>query len=280
MTALSYAGEQVRLYDHDRFMSAIFAPATVREHLFALYAFNIELAKVREIVSEPLIGQMRLQWWRDTLDKIYAGETIKHEVARPLGAAIVACGIDRAAFDPLIDAREFDLDGVAPSDLEALLTYAEGTGAPVLAIALQVTGGGLDPVAAEIARLAGMGWALTGLLRAVPFHARQHRLYLPADMLETAGVRVSRLFDLKPEPGLYDVVRTIGGRAQANFAAARKLVRKLPRPGRSPALLIELGQIYLGDLRRARWNPITLETRPQRRFTAARLALATLLKGY
>jgi phytoene synthase len=280
MTALSYAGEQVRLYDHDRFMSTIFAPAAVREHLFALYAFNIELAKVREIVSEPLIGQMRLQWWRDTLDKIYAGETIKHEVARPLGVAIVACGIDRAAFDPLIDAREFDLDGVPPSDLAALLAYAEGTGAPVLAIALQVAGGGLDPAAAEIARLAGTGWALTGLLRAVPFHARQHRLYLPADMLETAGVRVSRLFDLKPEAGLYDVVRTIGELAQANFAAARKLVRKLPRAGRSPALLIELGQIYLGDLRHAGWNPIALETRPQRRFIAARLALATLLKGY
>jgi NADH dehydrogenase [ubiquinone] 1 alpha subcomplex assembly factor 6 len=279
MTTLSYAGEQVRLYDHDRFMTAIFAPAAVREHLFALYAFNIELAKVREIVSEPLIGQMRLQWWRDTLDKIYAGETIKHEVARPLGAAITACGISRAAFDPLIDAREFDLDGVPPAGLEAMLTYAEGTGAPLLAIALQITGG-LSPVVPEVARLAGMGWALTGLLRAVPFHARQHRLYLPADMLESAGVRVSRLFDLKPELALYDVVRTIGEETQANFVAARKLVPMLPKAGRSPSLLIELGQIYLGDLGRAGWNPIALETRPRRRFTAARLALATLLKGY
>jgi NADH dehydrogenase [ubiquinone] 1 alpha subcomplex assembly factor 6 len=279
MTALSYAGEQVRLYDHDRFMTAIFAPAAVREHLFALYAFNIELAKVREIVSEPLIGQMRLQWWRDTLDRIYSGETIKHEVARPLGEAIAACGISRVAFDPLIDAREFDLDGVPPADLSGLLTYAEGTGAPLLAIALQIAGG-LGPIAAEIARLAGTGWALTGLLRAVPFHARQHRLYLPADRLESAGVRVSRLFDLKPEPGLSDVVRAIGELAQANFAAARKLVRMLPKEGRSPALLIELGQIYLGDLRQAGWNPITLETRPLRRFTAARLALATLIKGY
>ena len=279
MTALSYAGEQVRLYDHDRFMTAIFAPAAVREHLFALYAFNIELAKTREIVSEPLIGQMRLQWWRDTLDKVYAGETIKHEVARPLGAAIVACGIAREVFDPLIDAREFDLGGVPPADLPALLAYAEATGAPLLSIALRITGS-LGPAADQIARLAGTGWALTGLLRAVPFHARQHRLYLPADRLESAGVRISRLFDLKPEPALSDVVRTIGELAQANFAAARKLVRKLPRAGRSPALLVELGQIYLGDLRRVGWSPIALETRPQRRFTAARLALATLLKGY
>jgi NADH dehydrogenase [ubiquinone] 1 alpha subcomplex assembly factor 6 len=278
VTDLSYCAEQVRLYDHDRFMTVIFAPAAAREHLFALYAFNIELAKVREIVSEPLIGQMRLQWWRDTLDRLYAGGTILHEVARPLGEAIAACELPRAAFDPLIDAREFDLEMTPPADLTALLNYAEGTAAPVLGIALQIAGCGSE--AAEVARLAGTGWALTGLLRAVPFHARQHRLYLPVDMLADAGVRTSRLFDLKPEPELSDVIRTIGERARANFAAARKLVRKLPRAGRSPALLIELGQLYLGDLQKSGWDPIALEKRPPRRFTAARLALAAALKGY
>jgi NADH dehydrogenase [ubiquinone] 1 alpha subcomplex assembly factor 6 len=278
MTNLSYCAEQVRLYDHDRFMTVIFAPAGVREHLFALYAFNIELAKVREIVSEPLIGQMRLQWWRDTLDRRYAGQTIKHEVARPLGEAIVAAAVPRAAFDPLIDAREFDLDMTPPDDLTALLNYAEGTAAPVLGIALQIAGCGSE--AAEVARLAGTAWALTGLLRAVPFHARQHRLYLPSDMLADAGVRTSRLFNLKPEPGLAGIVRTIGERARANFGAARKLVRKLPVAGRSPALLIELGQLYLSDLQRSGWDPIALEKRPPRRLTAARLALAAVFKGY
>ena len=280
MNSLSYSGEQVRLYDHDRFMTAIFAPAAVREHLLALYAFNIELAKVREIVSEPLIGRMRLQWWRDTLDRLYAGETIAHEVARSLGTAIAAGGIARAAFDPLIDAREFDLEPTPPADLQAMLAYAEGTGAPVIGLALQIAGDGSNATAAEVARLVGTGWALTGLLRAVPFHARQHRLYLPADMLDGAGVRTGRLFDLKPEPGLCDVVHTIGERAQANLTAARKLVRNLPRAGRSPALLIEIGQLYLGDLQSAGWDPLVLEKRPQRRFTAARLALAAILKGY
>jgi phytoene synthase len=259
-------------------MTVIFAPAAVREHLFALYAFNIELAKVREIVSEPLIGQMRLQWWRDTLDRLYTGETVMHEVARPLGSAIVAGKVPRAAFDSLIDAREFDLDGTPPADLTALLAYAEGTAAPVLGIALQIAGRGAD--AGEVARLAGTAWALTGLVRAVPFHARQHRLYLPADMLDAAGVRTGRLFDLKPEAGLGNVIRTLGERARANFAAARKLVRTLPRAGRSPALLIELGRLYLQDLERSGWDPIALEKKPPRRFTAARLALAASLKGY
>jgi phytoene synthase len=275
---LSYCAEQVRSFDHDRFLTAIFAPAAVREHLFALYAFNIELAKVREVVTEPLIGQMRLQWWRDTLDRLYAGETVAHEVARPLGTAIAAGGIARSAFDPMIDAREFDLEKSPPADLDALLAYAEGTGAPVLAIALQLAGAGAGT--GEIARLAGRGWALAGLLRAVPFHARRHRLYLPADRLAKAGVRISRLFDLKPEPAFRGVVRCVGGQAKADLAAARKLVRSLPKSGRSPALLIELGRMYLRDLERAGWDPLALENKPPRRLAAVRLAFASLFKGY
>jgi phytoene synthase len=263
VTALSYCAEQVRQFDHDRFLTVIFAQAAVREHLFALYAFNIELAKVREVVTEPLIGQMRLQWWRDTLDRLYAGETIAHEVARPLGAAIAAGGIERAAFDLLIDTREFDLEKLPPADLDALLAYAEGTGAPLLAVALKIAGAGAG--SAETARLAGRGWALTGLLRAVPFHARRHRLYLPADRLEAAGVRISRLFDLKPEPGLRDVVRLVG---------------RLPRAARSPALLIVLGRMYLKDLERAGWDPLVLEMRQPRRLSAARLGLASVLGAY
>jgi len=118
------------------------------------------------------------------------------------------------------------------------------------------------------------------LLRAVPFHARRHRLYLPADRLTEAGVRVSRLFDLKPEPGFRDVVRTVGEQARADLADARKLVGGLPRAGRSPALLIELGRMHLNDLERADWDPLVLEAKPPRRMAAARLALASLLKRY
>jgi len=93
-------------------------------------------------------------------------------------------------------------------------------------------------------------------------------------------VRVSRLFDLKPESGLADVVRAIGEQARMDFAGARKLVSTLPRKTRSPALLIELGRMYLSDLEGAGWDPFTLEKQAPRRLAAARLALAVLFKRY
>lgn len=78
---LSYCGRQVRRYDHDRFLTSLFAPAARREGLLALYAFNVEIAKTAEVVSEAMLGQIRLQWWREAIEALYAGAPPEHEVA-------------------------------------------------------------------------------------------------------------------------------------------------------------------------------------------------------
>jgi phytoene synthase len=276
--ALSYCAGQVRQYDHDRFMTAIFAPTAARENLFALYAFNIEIAKVREAVSEPLIGRMRLQWWRDTLDRLYAGETIAHAVAAPLGEAIRAASLDQAVFERLIDARETDLEGAPPKDMRALEAYAEGTGAPLLALAFRLAGAAdADP---EAARLIGTAWSLTGLLRAVPFHARQRRLYLPQDVLAANAVRIQRLLDLKPGEGFADAVRAVAERAGALLQGVPGKIGGVPRAARSPALIASLTRYYLRELERSGWDPFVLEQRPAPPLLFGRLALRAALYGY
>ena len=61
----------VRRHDRDRFQTALFVPAARRDALFALYAFNYEIARVRESVSEPTLGLIRLEWWRQSLDAAF-----------------------------------------------------------------------------------------------------------------------------------------------------------------------------------------------------------------
>ena len=78
--AISDCAALVRRVDYDRYLTALFAPPPARERLFALYAFNHEIAKVRETVSEPMIGQIRLQWWREAIGGIHAGTPRKHMV--------------------------------------------------------------------------------------------------------------------------------------------------------------------------------------------------------
>ncbi len=276
VTELSYPADQVRRYDHDRFLTVVFAPAAIREHLFALYAFNIEIAKTAEVVTEPLIGQMRLQWWRDVLERIYDGGTVQHQVALPLADAIRSALLPRAAFDRLIDAREFDLERTPPADVAAMLAYAEGTAAPLVELALTVVAPPrLDRgLLTEPARRLGTAWALTGLLRAVPFHASQRRLHLPADRLTAAGIAPGRLFAGEFPAGLDEVVKEIGQRASGLLDSLPACTQLLPRRSRSPLLLATLARTYLADLQRQSWNPF--DTPPQHPLMVLRLGLAAL----
>src|SRR5262249_59311777 len=90
----AYCLDQVRRFDRDRYLTALFAAAPARADLMALYAFNLEVAKTREVVREPMMGLMRLQWWRDALAEIYAGTERRHQVVQPLAAAIRRHGLE------------------------------------------------------------------------------------------------------------------------------------------------------------------------------------------
>jgi len=244
---LSAPGELIRRYDPDRFLTALFAPADRREDLFALYAFNLEVAKTREVVSEPLLGRIRLQWWREAIDEIYAGSLRRHEVAEPLAGAIRRHGVPRALFDRLIDAREFDLEDTAPATLAALEDYAEATGGALVELALHILGAA-GPAALAAGRRAGTAWALTGLARAVPFHARARRQYLPAEVMAEAGASERDLFELRASAPLAEAVRQVAEAARRHLASAREARSELP--GRAvPALLpATLAGLYLERL--------------------------------
>src|SRR5262249_24558695 len=176
----SYCAELLRKQDPDRYLTALFAPAERREALFALYAFNLEIARTREAISEPMMGLIRLQWWRDALAEIGQGRVRAHEVVRPLAAAIEAHKLSPALFERLIAARERDLDAEPPADLASLVAYARDSSGALVELALELLGRP-SPDLYEAGQATGVARSLMGLLRAVPFHAGRRRVYLPAD---------------------------------------------------------------------------------------------------
>src|SRR5882724_12017992 len=126
---LSPVAALVRRHDRDRFQTVLFAPAARREALFALYAFNHEIARVRERVTEPTLGRIRLEWWREIIAAAYEdGPVRRHVVVEALTDAIRRHVPTRKHFDRLIDARETDLAEQAPTGL-ALEDYAEAVSA-------------------------------------------------------------------------------------------------------------------------------------------------------
>jgi phytoene synthase len=279
MAELSSCAQLVRRNDNDRFLTALFAPADRREALFALYAFNIEVAKTWEATHEPLIGRMRLQWWRDALDGIAAGEPRRHEVVLPLGDAIRAYELSRGLMDRLIDARETDLAGEPPADLAALEAYAEETSATLVLLALEVLGVH-DDASRAAGRHVGIAWALVGLLRALPFHLRRKRLMLPPALLAEAGARMEDVMELRSMPAISSAVRIVADRAREHLRTARG---ERPPPTRTalPALLSSvLADLYLARLARVGHDPFAPALAAVPTSRVWRLGVAALLRRY
>src|SRR5271166_922037 len=181
----------VRAGDKDRFLATLFAPAEHRAAIFALYAFNLEIARTREVARAPLAGEIRLQWWSDVLcaDALDAdgGEVEGHPVAAALLATIAKHGLERKRLAALIDARRFDLYDEPMQTLANFETYADAASANLIALCGQILDPGGKPNIAELAHHAGIAHALAGLLNAFAIHARRGQLYVPLELLERHG---------------------------------------------------------------------------------------------
>jgi phytoene synthase len=276
----AYCLEQVRRFDRERYLCTLFAPAGLRDHLWALYAFNVEIARVREIVSEPVIGQMRLQWWRDAIAEFNGGRSVRaHPVAQALAQAMQARPIQPAHLERLLVAREFDLADTPPADLAALEDYACGTSSTLLLAALDVLGVG-DDVSAEAARQVGIAWALVGLLRAVPFHARQRRLYLPLDLLAQAGIDAEAVFEGQAGKALAEIAAQITARTREHLGHARDRRRDVAHAALPIMLFAVLAERHCRRLERQRFQLFAAPAPRPAAGDMLRLALAAWRGAY
>ncbi len=227
----------VRRHDPDRFLAALFAPADRRETLLLLYAFNHELARAREMVREPMLAMIRLQWWREVVE----GAARRHEVAEPLGAALADGRLARDDLAAMLDGREAE---AAP----AIATFAEwqdflrGT-AGALARAAGRALGAEGTVLERIATL-GTAYGVAGQLRSIGALARQGRCLLPLDLLAAHGLTAEAVVARPDDARLRLVVSELSGWGRTLLAQAGG---RLPRPVIAAALPAVLAR---RDLRR------------------------------
>ncbi len=269
----TYCLEQARRFDRERYLCALLAPEPAISRLFVLYAFNLEVARVRETVSESLIGQMRLQWWRETIGDFASGKIRAHPVAEALAVTLAETPIRPALIERILTAREFDLDDAAPPTLAALEDYAEGTSGALQQAALDLLQAA-TPAADEAARHVGIAWSLIGLLRALPFHAQRRRSLLPADLVSAAGVSTDLLFEGRHGPELREVVVMLAERARRHLASAREYRREVPRAALPALLPAILAEAHLRSLQKAGFDPFAASLQQPLPFDALRLTIA------
>ncbi len=250
---------QVRRFDRERFVAALFAPARHRPRLMVLYAFNVEVAGVRDRVREPLAGAIRLQWWRDVVEgNRPADETARHPVAAPLRALLAAGTLPAAPLLRLLAAREHDLEeGGEFADLDALAAYAADTSGGLTEAALALLDAA-DPVSLAAGRAVGTAYALAGLLRALPQHLSTGRLTLPRRSLAAAGTSVEAVRAGRAgRAEIAAAARGIGEHARALLAEARR--SRAGRGGLAALLPAVQATAALRRLERAGWDPFAAD---------------------
>lgn len=236
MDAFAAAAEDLRAHDRERYLADLFAPEPARRHLFALHAFNLEIARVRERVQDPMPGEIRLQWWRDVIGGTARGEVAAHPIAAALIETISLARLPPAALIALIDARVFDLYNDPMPSLADLEGYAGETASALIQCGAMILANPADPKSADAAGHAGVAQAIAALLAALPHHARRQQLYLPADLMEKHGVRADDIFAGRMTPELGALLAEMRAIARRHLAEARRLIAPLDR-GLLPAFL-------------------------------------------
>ena len=184
----------MRQFDRDRFLTSLFAAPESRDRLHKLYAFNVELSRIRETVSEPLIGQMRIQWWQDIVSTLKQGDPPPkgHPVAESLSSLIRELNLPLPIFDRLLEARSLDVSGKPIESLGELRSYSQGTSATISELALRCLGVS-DATTNLAAQQVGEAWSLIGIVRSVRHHALVGRCFLPELMMVNAGISLQDL---------------------------------------------------------------------------------------
>ena len=246
----------VRTHDRDRYISALFAPADKRPGLMALYAFNAEIARVRDLVSEPLPGEVRLQWWRDLMEGTEHGEVSGNPVAVALLETISKYDLPRNAFVGMIEARIFDLYNDPMPTLNDLEGYLGETSSALIQLASLVLAGGRDLGTADTAGHGGVAFALTGLMRALPWHAARRQMYLPEDLLARHNVDMEQLFKGETTAELRAALSELASHIRYHLGRVRGLQSDLPKTVWPAFLPLALVEPYLRQLEKPGSDPL------------------------
>jgi 15-cis-phytoene synthase len=235
--ALASCEAAVRRYDPDRYFASLFAPAARRPMLFALYAFNHEIAHAVEVAREPMMAEIRLQWWREAVDDAREGHPRAQPAAIGLSELVGRGQISSGALEAMIDARAEEISSAPFADLAALEAHAAATSGALMRIAASVLNGGTD--VGGLMRDAGVAYGLAGIIRAVPFHVARGKPFLPADLLAAEGLTTNDALSARHGEALKRVISRLADGALAHFRRAQRIrITRQVLPAALPASLV------------------------------------------
>jgi 15-cis-phytoene synthase len=254
MEQAAFCAGLVRTHDFARYAATLLVPATARRGLLALYAFNVEISRVRDAVSQALPGEIRLQWWRDMLEGSDHGGVEGNPVAAELLRAIRNWELPVDRLSRLIDEHQFDLYNDPMPTMAALEGYANDTSAVLFALAAQMMGPPSGAVE-HLARHAGLAQGFVQVIAALPHDAARRQLFVPLQFLEASGSSLEEVFAGKQTPQMRAALDALMGEARQHLQTAFALLMDVARSIRPVFLPLVLVRGELARMSRADTDP-------------------------
>ncbi len=250
----AFCAELVRAHDFARYASALLAPAAHRRGLLALYAFNVEISRVRDSVTQPLPGEIRLQWWTDMLAGRGHGGVEGNPVAAELLFAIHDFGLPVERLLRLIEEHQFDLYNDPMPTMAALEGYLNDTASALFALAAHIAEAP-SPELEHLARHAGLAQGLTQVIGSLPRDASRRQLFVPLQVLESHGSGMEEVYAGKETPRLRAALDQLLNEARRHLETAFALLADMPAEVRPLFLPLALVRRDLVRMSRADSNP-------------------------
>jgi 15-cis-phytoene synthase len=249
-----FCADLVRTHDFVHYASTLFVSAVERRALLSIYAFNVEISRVREQVSQPLPGEMRLQWWIDMLEGAGHGDVEGNPVAAELMQAIRDFRLPSEPLKRLIDEHQFDLYNDPMPSMAALEGYVTDTASALFSLAGRVLARPSDEIE-HLARHAGLAQGIVQVIAALPHDAARRQLFVPLQLLESHGSGMEEVFSGKQTPNTRAAIDQLIGEAQQHLATAFGLLKDVPTQVRPAFLSLSLVRRDLKRMSRADVDP-------------------------
>jgi NADH dehydrogenase [ubiquinone] 1 alpha subcomplex assembly factor 6 len=251
VSVLSFCENEVKKNDYERYLCCLLVNNYLRHRLFPIYAFNNEISKVKHIISEPMAGYIRLQWWHDAIDEIYEREPIKHrhEIVDGLYELVCETEIPKTMFHDLIDAREEEVDFKVPSDLESLNEYVVKTSSNLFDLLLFAAGVNCK-TAHEAAYHAGVSYAIVGIMRSIKYNAYYGRILFPEDLMKKEGITIEDIINGNNLDKAKNIVKALCDKAEVNLQHVKTLIKGTSNEAKSVLLPVCIVDVFLKRIRK------------------------------
>lgn len=258
--AASFCADLVRTHDFVRYASTLFVQTDQRRALLALYAFNSEISRVREHVTQPLAGEVRMQWWADMLTGVGHGGVEGNPVAAELLFAIRNFHLPIELLMRLIEEHQFDLYNDPMPSMAALEGYINDTTAALFMLAAGIAAAP-SPEIEHLARHAGLAQGLAQVIANLPLDASRRQLFVPLQVLQQHGSKIEEVFSGRQTPKVRAALDQLIDEAQQHLKTAFVLLADVPPEVRPIFLPLTLVRRDLSRMSRADTDPFVPQPR-------------------